>query len=102
MPLEEAVAVLDQGGILAVKGLGGYHLACDAADEAAVARLRATKAPRGEAVRRDVGPAGLLVHVNKAELRLLRSRERPIVLLRRVPGARRRRVRRPRHRRGSA
>ncbi|HET8757424.1 MAG TPA: acylphosphatase, partial [Solirubrobacteraceae bacterium] len=43
MPLEEAVAVLSGGGVLAVKGLGGYHLACDAADESAVARLRARK-----------------------------------------------------------
>ena len=43
MPLEDAVAVLRGGGILAVKGLGGYHIACDAADDAAVARLRARK-----------------------------------------------------------
>src|SRR5437868_2778456 len=39
-PLEEAVGLLRGGGILAVKGLGGYHLACDAADEDAVARHR--------------------------------------------------------------
>ena len=58
MPLEEAVAVLAEGGIVAVKGLGGYHLACDAADEAAVARLRARKHREDEAVRRDDGPAG--------------------------------------------
>ena len=43
MPLEEAVALLGEGAILAVKGLGGYHLACDAANEAAVSRLRARK-----------------------------------------------------------
>ena len=87
MPLEEAVTVLDQGGILAVKGLGGYHLACNAADEAAVSRLRARKHREAKPFAVMSGQPGLLVHVNKAELRLLQSRERPIVLLRRVPGA---------------
>ena len=43
MPLEEAASLLRAGAILAVKGLGGYHLACDAASEEAVARLRARK-----------------------------------------------------------
>ncbi len=87
MPLAEAVAVLDEGGILAVKGLGGYHLACDAADEDAVARLRARKHREAKPFAVMSDQPGLLVLVNKAELKLLRSRERPIVLLRRVPGA---------------
>jgi hydrogenase maturation protein HypF len=86
-PLEEAVAVLDEGGILAVKGLGGYHLACDAADETAVSRLRARKHREAKPFAVMSGQPALLAQVNKAELRLLRSRERPIVLLRRVPGA---------------
>jgi hydrogenase maturation protein HypF len=87
MPLEEAVAALDQGAILAVKGLGGYHLACNAADEAAVSRLRARKHREAKPFAVMSGQPGLLGYVNKAELRLLRSRERPIVLLRRAPGA---------------
>src|SRR5436190_776549 len=41
MPLDAAVGLLRDGAIVAVKGIGGYHLACDATDEAAVARLRA-------------------------------------------------------------
>ena len=41
--LAAAVAVLRAGGSLAVKGIGGYHLMCDARSEAAVARLRERK-----------------------------------------------------------
>ena len=86
MPLEEAVALLRTGAILAVKGLGGYHLACDARDEEAVARLRARK-------RREEKPFALLsaapetlCEVSDEECDLLRSPARPIVLLRRRAG----------------
>jgi hydrogenase maturation protein HypF len=87
MPLEEAVALLTGGGILAVKGLGGYHLACDAGDEDAVARLRARK-------HREDKPFALmsalpeeLVSLGVDERALLESRERPIVLAHRRAGA---------------
>jgi hydrogenase maturation protein HypF len=43
MRLEDAEACLLSGGIVAVKGIGGWHLACDATDQAAVARLRSRK-----------------------------------------------------------
>jgi hydrogenase maturation protein HypF len=83
MPLEEAVALLRAGAILAVKGLGGYHLACDADSEEAVARLRTRK-------RREEKPFALmaaapeaLCEVSTEEWALLRAPERPIVLLRR-------------------
>ncbi|MGZ4282369.1 MAG: carbamoyltransferase HypF [Gaiellaceae bacterium] len=86
MPLDEAVALLRGGAILAVKGLGGYHLACDARDEEAVARLRARK-------RREEKPFALmstapetLCEVSDEEWALLRSPARPIVLLRRRGG----------------
>jgi hydrogenase maturation protein HypF len=87
IPLEEAVAVLDQGGILAVKGLGGYHLACDASDEEAVARLRARKRREAKPFALMSGQPTLLVHVNQAEVKLLESPQHPIVLLRRLPFA---------------
>jgi hydrogenase maturation protein HypF len=87
MDLDDAVALLRDGGVLAVKGLGGWHLACDATSEAAVARLRDRK-------HRDAKPFAVmttepeaLVDACSDELELLRSAQRPIVLLRRRAAA---------------
>jgi len=89
-PVAGAAAALLDGAIVAVKGLGGYHLACRADDEPAVAALRGRK-------RREQKPfalmaAGLdaarrLVEPSAAEEELLASRARPIVLARRREGA---------------
>jgi len=85
-PLEDAVAVLRDGGIVAVKGLGGYHLACDAADEAAVARLRRRK-------HRDAKPFAVMTSsphsfaiLDPTDEAMLASPARPIVLVRRRAG----------------
>ena len=57
--LQAARRMLADGGILAVKGLGGFHLAVDATRPDAVARLRQRKLPRRQGFRRDVaGPGG--------------------------------------------
>ncbi|MFI9611915.1 carbamoyltransferase HypF [Streptomyces sp. NPDC052023] len=95
-PIEAARALLAAGAVVAVKGVGGYHLACDATDPVAVAELRRRKA-RGDKpfalMAADVRDVEHLVHVSPAERELLTGRERPIVLLRRraavrtVPGA---------------
>ncbi len=83
--LSAAQAALAAGAIVAVKGLGGFHLACDATDAAALARLRERKGrvdkPFAVMVR-DVAAAERLAVVSADEARLLTSRERPIVLLR--------------------
>ncbi|MER5357617.1 carbamoyltransferase HypF [Streptomyces sp. NPDC002785] len=92
-PVAEARALLAGGAILAVKGLGGYHLACDATNARAVAALRRRKA-RGDKpfalMVRDIGDIEHLVHVGAQERALLTDVVRPIVLLRRrshaVPG----------------
>ncbi len=87
VPLEQAVAVLLDGGVVAVKGLGGYHLACDAASEAAVTRLRERKRREEKPLAVMTAEPELLAEVGAAEHELLRSPARPIVLLRRLAGA---------------
>ena len=87
VPLEEAVAALLDGDIVAVKGLGGYHLACDAANQEAVARLRSRKHREDKPFAVMSSAPEALARVEPAEAELLASRERPIVLLRRQPAA---------------
>jgi hydrogenase maturation protein HypF len=85
--LRSAVALLRAGGVVAVKGLGGYHLACDAADEEAVAALRSRKHREDKPFALMTSEPEALAEVDEAALNLLRSRERPIVLLPRRTGA---------------
>jgi hydrogenase maturation protein HypF len=85
-----AAALLAGGAILAVKGIGGYHLACRAADERAVAELRRRKRREGKPfalLAADLDAARRLVELTPAEERLLADRERPIAIARRRPGA---------------
>jgi hydrogenase maturation protein HypF len=87
-PLLESAARLRGGAILAIKGLGGYHLACDATSPSAVARLRARK--RREAkpfavMVRDLAAARALAFVDDVAAALLRGVERPVVLVPRRP-----------------
>ncbi|MET8860382.1 carbamoyltransferase HypF [Streptomyces sp. NPDC004579] len=87
--LAEARRLLAEGAVVAVKGIGGYHLACDAGDPAAVRTLRKRKNRGGkpfavlagslETVRR-------LAHVGPEERELLLGPRKPVVLLRRRAG----------------
>ena len=89
-PLRAAADALLRGEILAVKGIGGFHLACRADDEAAVARLRARKHREEKPfalMAADLDAARILVELTPAEEALLSGRERPIVLARRRAGA---------------
>jgi len=80
--------MLADGAIVAVKGLGGYHLVCDAANDAAVGELRARKR-RGDkpfaVMVRDLAAAEALVHLGPGEQALLAGPHRPVVLLTRRP-----------------
>ncbi|MET9571757.1 carbamoyltransferase HypF [Streptomyces virginiae] len=88
-PIAAARRLLAAGAILAVKGLGGYHLACDATHPGAVAELRRRKA-RGDKpfalMARGIGDAERLAHIGPEERALLQDGVRPIVLLRRRDG----------------
>jgi hydrogenase maturation protein HypF len=86
LPLSRAVELLRSGSIVAVKGLGGWHLACDAANDEAVARLRARKHREDKPFALMTSRPELLAEVNDEELSLLRSRRRPIVIVRRRDG----------------
>jgi hydrogenase maturation protein HypF len=89
-PFQDVVAALRAGQIVALKGLGGYHLACDATAPAVVSELRRRKA-------RDAKPLAVMVGsldaalrlcvISNAEADLLQSSARPIVLLERRPEA---------------
>lgn len=79
-----ARAKLRAGEILAIKGLGGFHLACDATNEAAVSELRRRKLRREKPfalMAADCQAIAGFCHVSGDERALLESRQRPIVLL---------------------
>jgi hydrogenase maturation protein HypF len=83
-PINLAAGVLARGEIIAVKGIGGYHLACDATRPAAVAELRKRKQRESKPLAlmvEDVAAARVLCHVSEEEAQLLTSGARPIVLL---------------------
>ncbi|BCB89566.1 hypothetical protein Psuf_068790 [Phytohabitans suffuscus] len=84
--LSAAVDAVDAGGLVAVKGIGGYQLVCDATDAAAVARTRAAKHRPAKPLAvmvPDPDTAGRLAHLDAAEHALLTGAARPIVLARR-------------------
>lgn len=84
--IDRCVELLASGGVVAIKGLGGFHLACDAANEQAVAELRRRKRRSNKPLAvmvRSLADAGRLCHIDDAERDLLAGSIRPIVLLRR-------------------
>jgi hydrogenase maturation protein HypF len=82
--VRKVVQLLASGAVVAIKGLGGFHLAVNACDEEAVRRLRSRKV-RGQkpfaVMFASVCDISLVCHLNKEEERLLQSPARPIVLL---------------------
>jgi hydrogenase maturation protein HypF len=87
-PIGRAAGLLEEGKIVAVKGLGGFHLAVNAADDAAVRKLRERKGREEKplaVMARDVEGVRAFAEVGPREEKLLLDPARPIVLLRKRP-----------------
>jgi hydrogenase maturation protein HypF len=83
-PIEAAVRQLKDGRIVAIRGLGGFHLACDATNETAVGELRARKRRFGKPfalMARDLSVVRRFASVSPQQAELLQSPVAPIVLL---------------------
>ncbi|WIX80399.1 carbamoyltransferase HypF [Amycolatopsis carbonis] len=86
-PIESTVDAIGAGAVVAVKGLGGYHLAVDAADEPAVAALRGRKHREDKpfaVMVPDLAAARAIAEVDDVSAAVLTGHRRPIVLLPRV------------------
>ena len=87
-PIRDAVRLLREGRVLAIKGLGGYHLACDPFDAVAVRALRSRKVRQDKPfalMARDVEQVREMCRVGPEEETLLTSPPCPVVLLERRP-----------------
>jgi hydrogenase maturation protein HypF len=84
-PIEKTLELLKMGCIVAIKGLGGFHLACDAKNQDAVSSLRSRKFREDKpfaVMCRDIEEARKHCEINQEEERFLLGVERPIVILR--------------------
>jgi hydrogenase maturation protein HypF len=83
-PIKETIRFLREGKIVAIKGLGGFHIACDASNEEAVKRLRLKKRKSNKPfalMSPDVATIRKFCEVSQEEENILISNRRPIVLL---------------------
>ena len=82
--IDEVISAISEGKIVAIKGIGGYHLLCDASNDSAVTLLRERKKrpskPFGVMVK-DIDTSKHIAHISEKEQTLLSSNRRPIVLL---------------------
>jgi len=82
--VDGAVRLLKEGAILALKGVGGYHLVCDATNFEAISKLRERKKRPSKpfaVMVKDIAMAKEFANISKKEEQLLTSKERPIVIL---------------------
>ena len=87
-PIKETIRFLKEGKILAVKGLGGFHIACDAMNKKAVEKLRLKKRKSNKPFALmcpDIETIRKFCEVSREEEEVLTSNRRPIVLLKKMP-----------------
>ncbi|HHW04184.1 MAG TPA: carbamoyltransferase HypF [Thermoanaerobacterales bacterium] len=85
--IQKAIFILKTGGILAIKGLGGFHLAVNALDETAVERLRQRKFRYGKplaVMMKDIDEVKKYCFISRQEAEILESRRAPILLLKKT------------------
>jgi len=83
-PIQETIGLLEQGYILAIKGLGGFHLAVDASNHKAVVRLRRRKHREEKPLAimvNDLARAHKIARLDEVEAEILTFHQRPIVIL---------------------
>jgi hydrogenase maturation protein HypF len=89
-PLKKAIELISAGNVLAIKGLGGFHLCVDATSDEAVKKLRSRKYREEKPLAimvRDIEQARLIAEVSDEEKKLLSAVQRPIVLLKKRKNA---------------
>ncbi len=89
-PIEEVARIIDEGGIVAIKGLGGYHIACLATDDDTVSELRRRKRRREKPfalMALDLNVARSHFYLDRIAEIILTSPERPILLVPKKKGS---------------
>lgn len=83
-PVKETIALLKEGKILAIKGIGGFHLVCDGRNEQAINLLRSRKHRKDKPLAlmaKDIGIVKEICYISDMEEEVLSSSKRPIVIL---------------------
>ncbi|NOW04594.1 carbamoyltransferase HypF [Clostridium beijerinckii] len=83
-PIKETVSLIEEGKILAIKGIGGFHLVCDGRNEQAINLLRSRKQRKDKPLAlmaKDIGVIKEICYISDKEEEVISSNKRPIVIL---------------------
>ena len=83
-PIKETISLIEEGKILAIKGIGGFHLVCDGRNEQAINLLRSRKQRKDKPLAlmaKDIGIVKEICYISDKEEEVISSNKRPIVIL---------------------